>query len=104
MTVPASRLDGGAAGEAHAPGDEVSHEAFADRLKIRTAGNRPHRAGAILEEQELGDLLGRQGVGQIHDAPPAAEIVARLKAEYEAAKAALLSGETVPTRLKQAAE
>jgi len=30
--------------------------------------------------------------------------VARLKAEYEAARAALFSGETVPTRLKQAAE
>ena len=51
------------------------------------------------------DIWGAgQGVGQIHDAPPAAEIVARLKAEYEAARAALFSGETVPTRLKQAAE
>ena len=42
--------------------------------------------------------------GQIFDAPPAAEIVGRLKAEYEAARAALFAGETVPTRLKQAAE
>ena len=51
------------------------------------------------------DIWGAgQGVGQIHDAPPAAEIVARLKAEYEAARAALFSGKTVPTRLKQAAE
>ncbi len=51
------------------------------------------------------DIWGAgQGVGQIHDAPPAAEIVARLKAEYDAARAALLAGETVPTRLKQAAE
>jgi nitronate monooxygenase len=51
------------------------------------------------------DIWGAgQGVGQIHDAPPAAEIVARLKAEYEAARAALFAGETVPTRLKQAAE
>ena len=33
-----------------------------------------------------------------------AEIVARLKAEYEAARAALFAGETVPTSLKQAAE
>ena len=32
------------------------------------------------------------------------EIVARLKAEYEAARAALFAGETVPTSLKQAAE
>jgi nitronate monooxygenase len=30
--------------------------------------------------------------------------VARLKAEYEAARAALFAGETVPTRLQQAAE
>jgi len=30
--------------------------------------------------------------------------VARLKAEYDAARAALLAGETVPTRLKAAAE
>ena len=51
------------------------------------------------------DIWGAgQGVGQIFDAPPAAEIVARLKAEYEAARAALLAGETVPTQLKQAAE
>src|SRR5262249_41220293 len=51
------------------------------------------------------DIWGAgQGVGQIFDALPAAEIVARLKAEYEAARAALFAGETVPTRLKQAAE
>ena len=51
------------------------------------------------------DIWGAgQGVGQIFDAPPAAEIVARLKAEYDAARAALFAGETVPTRLKQAAE
>jgi len=43
-------------------------------------------------------------LGQIFDAPPAAEIVARLKAEYEAARAALFAGETVPTSLRQAAE
>ena len=51
------------------------------------------------------DIWGAgQGVGQIHDAPPAGEIVGRLVAEYEAARAALFAGETVPTRLKQAAE
>ena len=51
------------------------------------------------------DIWGAgQGVGQIFDAPPAAEIVARLKAEYDAARAALFAGETVPTQLKQAAE
>ena len=51
------------------------------------------------------DIWGAgQGVGQIVDAPPAGEIVARLKAEYDAARAALFAGETVPTSLKQAAE
>ena len=51
------------------------------------------------------DIWGAgQGVGQIFDAPPAAEIVARLKAEYDAARAALFAGETVPTQLKAAAE
>ena len=51
------------------------------------------------------DIWGAgQGVGQNFDAPPAAELVARLKAEYEAARAALFAGETVPTQLKQAAE
>ncbi len=45
------------------------------------------------------DIWGAgQGVGQIFDAPPAAEIVARLKAEYDAARAALFAGETVPTQ------
>ena len=36
-------------------------------------------------------------------AAPAASPL-KLKAEYEAARAALFAGETVPTRLKQAAE
>ena len=45
--------------------------------------------------------LGRgPGRRQIFDVPPAAEIVARLKAEYDAARAALFAGETVPTQLR----
>ena len=62
-------------------------------------------SGGNMKVKAWRDIWGAgQGVGQIHDAPPAAEIVARLKAEYDAARAALFAGETVPTRLKQAAE
>ncbi len=71
----------------------------ADKSKMNfgTGGNSKAKAWR--------DIWGAgQGVGQIFDAPPAAEIVGRLKAEYEAARAALLAGETVPTRLKEAAE
>ena len=51
------------------------------------------------------DIWGAgQGVGLMDDVPTVAEIVARLKAEYQAARAALFAGETVPTRLQQAAE
>jgi len=67
------------------------------KMNFNSGGNQKAKAWR--------DIWGAgQGVGQIHDAPPAAEIVARLKAEYEAARAALLAGETVPTSLKQAAE
>ena len=45
-----------------------------------------------------------QGVGTIGDVLPAAQVIDRLKAEYEAARAALFAGETVPTSLRQAAE
>src|SRR6185436_8936969 len=71
----------------------------ADKSKMNfgTGGNQKAKAWR--------DLWGAgQGVGQIHDAPPAGEIVARLKAEYDAARAALFAGETVPTSLEQAAE
>ena len=62
-------------------------------------------SGGNMKVKAWRDIWGAgQGVGQIHDAPPAAEIVARLKAEYDAARAALFAGETVPTCLKQAAE
>ncbi|MFO1079337.1 MAG: nitronate monooxygenase family protein [Reyranellaceae bacterium] len=62
-------------------------------------------SGGNMKTKAWRDIWGAgQGVGQIHDAPPAGEIVARLKAEYEAARAALFAGETVPTQMKQAAE
>ncbi|MCA0304898.1 MAG: nitronate monooxygenase family protein [Proteobacteria bacterium] len=62
-------------------------------------------SGGNMKTKAWRDIWGAgQGVGQIVDAPPAAEVIARLKAEYEAARAALLAGEPVPTRLKQAAE
>ena len=72
-------------------------EADKSKMNFGSGGNTKAKAWR--------DIWGAgQGVGQIFDAPPAAEIVARLKAEYEAARAALFAGETVPTRLKQAAE
>ena len=72
-------------------------EADKSKMNFGSGGNSKAKAWR--------DIWGAgQGVGQIFDAPPAAEIVARLKAEYEAARAALFAGETVPTRLKQAAE
>lgn len=72
-------------------------EADKSKMNFGSGGNTKAKAWR--------DIWGAgQGVGQIYDAPPAAEIVARLKAEYEAARAALFAGETVPTRLKQAAE
>jgi len=62
-------------------------------------------SGGNMKTKAWRDIWGAgQGVGQIVDAPPAAEVIARLKAEYEAARAALLAGEPVPTSLKQAAE
>ena len=62
-------------------------------------------SGGNMKTKAWRDIWGAgQGVGQIVDAPPAAEVIARLKAEYEAARAALLAGQPVPTRLEQAAE
>ena len=72
-------------------------EADKSKMNFGSGGNSKAKAWR--------DIWGAgQGVGQIFDAPPAAEIVARLKAEYEAARAALLAGDTVPTRFEQAAE
>jgi nitronate monooxygenase len=62
-------------------------------------------SGGNMKTKAWRDIWGAgQGVGQIHDAPPAGEVVARLAAEYEAARTALFTGETVPTSRKQAAE
>ena len=62
-------------------------------------------SGGNMKTKAWRDIWGAgQGVGQIVDAPPAAEVIARLKAEYEAARAAELAGQPVPTRLEQAAE
>jgi nitronate monooxygenase len=72
-------------------------EADKSKMNFGSGGNSKAKAWR--------DIWGAgQGVGQIHDAPPAAEVAARLQSEYEAARAALFAGETVPTSLKQAAE
>jgi nitronate monooxygenase len=76
-----------------------------DDLPVADKSKMNFGSGGNSKAKAWRDIWGAgQGVGQIFDAPPAGEIVARLKAEYEAAKAALMAGETVPTRLKQAAE
>ncbi len=76
-----------------------------DDLPVADKSKMNFGSGGNSKAKAWRDIWGAgQGVGQIFDAPPAAEIVARLKAEYEAARAALLAGETVPTRLKEAAE
>ena len=62
------------------------------------------RTETLSDVATLAPLRGLSATLDRDDAPPAAEIVARLKAEYDAARAALFAGETVPTRLKQAAE
>ena len=74
----------------------------ADKSKMNfgSGGNSKAKAPAPVH---LGRGPGRRSA-RIFDAPPVAEIVARLKAEYDAARAALFAGETVPTRLKEAAE
>ncbi len=76
-----------------------------DDLPVADKSKMNFGSGGNTKVKAWRDIWGAgQGVGQIFDAPPAAEIVARLKAEYEAARAALFAGETVPTSLKQAAE
>jgi nitronate monooxygenase len=76
-----------------------------DDLPVADKSKMNFGSGGNTKAKAWRDIWGAgQGVGQIFDAPPAAEIVARLGAEYEAARAALFAGETVPTRLDQAAE
>src|SRR5207248_9838644 len=75
-----------------------------DDLPVADKSKMNFGSGGNSKAKAWRDIWGAgQGVGQIFDAPPAAEIVARLMAEYEAARAALRAGETVPTRLKEAA-
>jgi nitronate monooxygenase len=62
-------------------------------------------SGGNMKTKAWRDIWGAgQGVGQIVDIPPATEIVDRLAREYEAARAALVAGQPVPTSLKAAAE
>ena len=70
-----------------------------DDLPVADKSKMNFGSGGNTKAKAWRDIWGAgQGVGQIFDAPPAAEIVARLKAEYEAARAALFAGETVPTQ------
>lgn len=72
-------------------------EADKSKMNFGSGGNTKAKAWR--------DIWGAgQGVGQIHDAPPAGEVVARLKAEYLAAREALFADRPVPVRVKQAAE
>ena len=72
-----------------------------DDLPVADKSKMNFDSGGNSKAKAWRDIWGAgQGVGQIFDAPPAAEIVARLKAEYDAARAALFAGETVPTQLK----
>jgi nitronate monooxygenase len=71
---------------------EALPEADKSKMNFGSGGNTKVKAWR--------DIWGAgQGVGQIHDAPPAAEIVDRLAREYEQARAALFADQPVPTRL-----
>ncbi len=58
-----------------------------DDLPVADKSKMNFGSGGNSKAKAWRDIWGAgQGVGQIFDAPPAAEIVARLKAEYEAAR------------------
>lgn len=60
-------------------------------------------SGGTSKSKAWRDIWGSgQGIGQIHDVPPVAELIARMKQEYDAAKAELLAGS--PALFGQAAE
>ncbi len=63
----------------------------ADKSKMNFGGS-----GAELKEKKTWrDIWGAgQSVGQVHDAPPVAEVVARLRAEYAAAQARMTADST----------
>ena len=76
-----------------------------DNLPTADKSKMNFGSGGNMKTKAWRDIWGAgQGVGQIFDAPPAAEIVDRLAREYEAARAALIAGQPVPTSLKAAAE
>jgi nitronate monooxygenase len=67
-------------------------EADKSKMNFGSGGNTKAKAWR--------DIWGAgQGVGQISDAPPAAEVIDRLAREYEQARAALLSDQPTSTRL-----
>jgi len=60
-------------------------------------------SGGTSKSKAWRDIWGSgQGIGLIHDVPPVAELIARMKQEYDAAKAELLAGS--PALFGQAAE
>ncbi|MBM3619484.1 MAG: nitronate monooxygenase [Alphaproteobacteria bacterium] len=76
-----------------------------DNLPTADKSKMNFGSGGNMKTKAWRDIWGAgQGVGQIVDIPPAAEIVDRLTREYEAARAALFAGQPVPTSLKAAAE
>jgi nitronate monooxygenase len=76
-----------------------------DNLPTADKSKMNFGSGGNMKTKAWRDIWGAgQGVGQIVDIPPAAEIVDRLAREYEAARAALVAGQPVPTSLKVAAE
>ena len=76
-----------------------------DNLPTADKSKMNFGSGGNMKTKAWRDIWGAgQGVGQIVDIPPAAEIVDRLAREYEAARTALVAGQPVPTSLKAAAE
>jgi nitronate monooxygenase len=71
-----------------------------DNLPVADKSKMNFGSGGNTKVKAWRDIWGAgQGVGQIHDVPPAAEIVDRLAAEYEQARASVFAGEAAPTRL-----
>ena len=61
-----------------------------DHLPVSDPSKMNFGAGGSSEFKAWRDIWGcGQGIGAIHDVPPAAELIARLAREYQAAKIAL---------------